>query len=463
MSLHILHYSDIENAFDDPTRIGRLASRLQTLRDETTLVCDTGDTTAPGLLSQATDGEHALEFFESVSPDFATIGNHDFDNGLDALRDIVERTPQQWLVANLHEDGAPFAADYGIQRTATTDVDGTTVGLVGVTAVKTVENHNCTDNLTVTDPVEAVADAVESFGPAVERVVVLSHAGTYDDGLARIERVDAVLGGHLHDRRADDVEGTPVVRPGERGDVLAEVTLTDDSAEATLHEVTDARVATDVADSYRDLYAELGLAKQVTHIGTPVSRDRDDLYPESAVGNFAADAFRWGSNADVAIFHPLMLRTGPTLAGEVTVGDVRSLMPFDNEMYTTTLSGDELWALFESMAAPDHIDVGLEVFGHVSGVTLTWRRTDDDLELVEATVDGEAIDPDASYTVVAPAFEIVRDELYPPLTSDHREGSVGHQHDLLVEYARTHGLDSEPDDRMTVLADTASGAFRSLR
>jgi hypothetical protein len=132
-------------------------------------------------------------------------------------------------------------------------------------------------------------------------------------------------------------------------------------------------------------------------------------------------------------------------------------------MYTATLSGDELRALFESMGAPDHIDVGLEVFGHVSGASLTWRRTANDLELVEATVDDEVIDDDASYTVVLPSFEIHSDELYPVLTPDDQEESVGHQHDLLVEYARTHGLDPVLDGRMTMLADTVSGEHHSLR
>lgn len=88
MVLRLLHYSDVENAYDDPERIGRLTSLLRK-RTEITLVCGTGDTIAPGLLSMETNGTHAQHFFEAVVPDFATFGNHEFDNGISPLRDVV--------------------------------------------------------------------------------------------------------------------------------------------------------------------------------------------------------------------------------------------------------------------------------------------------------------------------------------------------------------------------------------
>jgi 2',3'-cyclic-nucleotide 2'-phosphodiesterase (5'-nucleotidase family) len=40
-------------------------------------VVGTGDNTAPGVLSLATEGRAALPFFEAVEPDADTFGNHD--------------------------------------------------------------------------------------------------------------------------------------------------------------------------------------------------------------------------------------------------------------------------------------------------------------------------------------------------------------------------------------------------
>lgn len=77
MSLRLLHYSDVENAYDDPGRVGRLAGLLQELEGEDALLCGTGDNTSPGVLALVTRGEQALTLFEAIKPDVATFGNHD--------------------------------------------------------------------------------------------------------------------------------------------------------------------------------------------------------------------------------------------------------------------------------------------------------------------------------------------------------------------------------------------------
>jgi len=49
VSLRILHYSDIENAYDEPERIGQLAAVLRARRTPDTLVVGSGDNTGPGV------------------------------------------------------------------------------------------------------------------------------------------------------------------------------------------------------------------------------------------------------------------------------------------------------------------------------------------------------------------------------------------------------------------------------
>ena len=100
MALCVLHYADIEAAHDDPERIGRLAGLIDELRDGETLVCGGGDNTGPGVLSVVTEGRQSLEFFRTVEPDAETLGNHDFDHGVDALLSVVADAPQPWLCAN---------------------------------------------------------------------------------------------------------------------------------------------------------------------------------------------------------------------------------------------------------------------------------------------------------------------------------------------------------------------------
>ncbi|WP_267161422.1 bifunctional metallophosphatase/5'-nucleotidase [Halovenus salina] len=337
MPVQVLQYSDIENATDDPERIGRLTRAIQKRRDEDTLVCGTGDTTAPGLLSMETDAEHIGPLFEAIQPDFSVPGNHDFDNGVDAFRDVVADSPQRWLVANLHEDNRPFAHDLGVRETATVRVGTERIGLVGVTDPVTLGDY-VTRELTVGDPVAAAEAALSDLPVDCDHVVVLSHAGGRDDELANLDGVDLVLGGHEHDRRAGSVAGTPVAHPGERGERLTEATLGDEVT-VTLHDVADYPVAEEIAATYRELFAELGLDETVTRVEDSIGRERADRYPETPIGNFVVDAVRWAAGADVAVVHPLMLRSGPPLSGAVSVGDVRSTAPFDNDIHSTQRRG----------------------------------------------------------------------------------------------------------------------------
>ncbi|MFT4885767.1 MAG: hypothetical protein ACI8U4_003295, partial [Natronomonas sp.] len=48
--VRLLHYSDIENAHDDPERVGRIAGLIDERRGADALVCGTGDNMAPGVL-----------------------------------------------------------------------------------------------------------------------------------------------------------------------------------------------------------------------------------------------------------------------------------------------------------------------------------------------------------------------------------------------------------------------------
>ncbi|MEF8777511.1 MAG: metallophosphoesterase, partial [Natronomonas sp.] len=128
--MRLLHYSDIENVHDDPESVGRLAGTIQSLTDDRTLVCGTGDNIAPGVLPLVSKGEIALDFFEAVSPTVETFGNHDFDFGPDRTAEIIERSPQRWLSANVFRGGEPFAGvdQWGIER-----VGAERIGFFGLT------------------------------------------------------------------------------------------------------------------------------------------------------------------------------------------------------------------------------------------------------------------------------------------------------------------------------------------
>ena len=258
MSPRLVHYSDVEKAYDTPERIGRFAGTVAAADGLDALPVGTGDNTGPGVLSLVTDGRQSLDLFTAVTPAFETFGNHDFDHGLDATRRIVAQSPQTWLTANVEQDGERFAPRLTEPWTVRS-VDGTRVGFVGVTDPDTASANPQAETLSFTDPVAAVAEAAAALRDAgASLVVVLSHLGRGDDDLARACDVDAILGGHVHERRIDRVAGTLLTRPGANGDAVVEVDLGGTEPTASFREVADGPVDDRVQTAVEDRLADLG-------------------------------------------------------------------------------------------------------------------------------------------------------------------------------------------------------------
>jgi 2',3'-cyclic-nucleotide 2'-phosphodiesterase (5'-nucleotidase family) len=154
-----------------------------------------------------------------------------------------------------------------------------------------------------------------------------------------------------------------------------------------------------------------------------------------------------------------MLRGGPPIRGEVTVGDLRSLTPFENRIHSTTLSGAELLALFGNLPAPAAGTDGPELFAHVSGARVRYRR-DGAPDLVGATVGGAPVVPDREYRVAAPSFAFYRD-LFAPLSIDRPTEDHGSQHDALAGYVREVGVVPRLEGRVVATFDRHPDA-RSL-
>jgi len=447
MPVRILHYSDLETALDDPEGAAALAGAVEARRDERTVVVGSGDNTAPGALSLATEGRVALDVFRALDPDADTFGNHDFDFGPGTARDLAAEAPQPWLCANAERDGERFAPDATAPSTLV-DAGGATVGVVGVAHPKTDQINPAVDGVTFRDPVPVIreeAGALRERG--ADHVVVTSHCGRGDARIARETDVDAVLGGHVHDVHTNVIGGTAVVRPGRAGRRLSEVTL-GGTPSVTTHEVDSTHVDAALADRLRDRLVSNGLDEVVATVDAPIERTEEAAtVAESRLGNLVADALRWRAEADVALSPPGAMRSGDPLAGEVTVAELYSLTPYDDDLAAVELPGDRLREAFAAVPFGYHEEEYADrVCSHVSGASVVW----DDAagELREVTVGGEPIDPDERYTV-AVADYLVKTEF---VNDAFGEGDVVATHgvarEAIVDYAREVGLDPTIEGRI---------------
>jgi 2',3'-cyclic-nucleotide 2'-phosphodiesterase (5'-nucleotidase family) len=450
----LLHYSDIENVYDDPERAGRLAGVVHSLDRQDSLVVGTGDNTSPGVLALVSKGRQALDFFEAVGSDVETFGNHDFDFGPDATRELVVDTPQTWVSANVRdESGEEFGREQGVIPWTVESVAGDRIGFFGVTDPATDSLNPMAADLIFDDPYEAAAEAVNELrNERVDYVVAVSHLGAGDDELARRVDVDAILGGHVHSERIEYVEDTLLTRPGVNGHVVLEVTLDDEEgARAERHEIaeSDAPVDESLAAALRGRLAESGLDTVVGEAETPLKRTEEVVFGgECAIGNFVADAYRWAADADVGLQNSGGIRNGPALSGEVTVADLVSVVPFAEPVVVAELTGDELLTMFRQ-ASGGAVDFGEPHWwhGHVSGATIHWDGENEALEA--AFVDGTPVDPDRLYRVATAEYLLHSDHEFPVVDERHRAGEHGIQHDILADYAREFGIDASVDGRIT--------------
>ena len=439
MAVTLVHYSDLETALDEPAQCGALAGTLDALADDAVVV-GSGDNTAPGALSLATEGRVALSFFEAVEPAVDTFGNHDFDFGPEVARRLAGAAPQQFLCANAMVDGDRFAPE--VTRPSTVlDAGRERVGVVGLAHPKTAVMNPGATAVEFEDPVPHVrAEARRLREAGVDHVVVISHCGRLDAEIARKTDVDAIFGGHVHDVHEAIVDDTAVVRPGRAGRYVSEVVL-DDGPTTAIHEVEDGHVDRELVDTLRARLAEHGLDEVVTTVERPIQRtEAAATTAGSRLGNLVTDALRWKAGADVALSPPGGIRSGDPLAGEITVADLVGLSPYDDELAVLELPGDRLREAFVAVPFGYHDDGYPDSHcTHVSGAGLVW----DDAagRLVEATVDGEPLDPGETYTLTVDSYLIHTDHVNAAFDERDVVERCGLAHEAIVDFAREVGLD----------------------
>lgn len=125
-----------------------------------------------------------------------TIGNHEFDDGVEGLVPYMERSLAPILISNVDDSLEPsFQGTYNKSMVMTKN--GRQIGIVGVT---TTFRSNW-GNINILPEVEAVRDEVAKLtADGVNIIIVLSHCGLeVDRDIAKHGGpIDIIVGGHSH-------------------------------------------------------------------------------------------------------------------------------------------------------------------------------------------------------------------------------------------------------------------------
>jgi len=146
-TVQVLHAADQEAGVDAIDFAPRFSAVLSGLRAQfpNTLTLASGDLWIPGPFYNATGGQADAAINSALGFQAATLGNHEFDLGTDALSGLIGDLTFPYLSANLDfspsnlqelvtGDGQPAESIEGqIARSATITVGGETFGIIGAT------------------------------------------------------------------------------------------------------------------------------------------------------------------------------------------------------------------------------------------------------------------------------------------------------------------------------------------
>jgi 2',3'-cyclic-nucleotide 2'-phosphodiesterase (5'-nucleotidase family) len=338
-----------------------------------------GDFMSPSLLSKWYRGEQMLEMLNAAGVDLVTFGNHEFELDKDTLLSRIANSKFKWTSANcMQANGEPFP---GVTKWDTTTINGTKVGVFGVTLVadyrRYVKCFNADSSAHVAIAALKVAGAQIVYG--------LTHQNLQSDSalLQREPALDFILGGHEHERHRILIGEKRLLKADANSRSAQFLTLTHSDAGwvqgdrlTEIDRTIPFQPATQaVVTRWQDsLVKRLGPEKVVATTTFNIDgRDEVNRARESPLGDLVTDAIRLGTGADAAIMNSGTMRIDDVLpAGPITNYQIESIFLFPDEtrIMVFPIKGARLREILEHGVAPT--SVGKGPYLQVSGLKYSW-------------------------------------------------------------------------------------------
>ena len=402
-------------------------------RSNNWVLLDGGDQFQGTLFYTYYKGAVSAEMMNKMGYTAMTVGNHEFDDGPEVLRGFVDTINFPILMSNADVSAEPLLSDQ-IQKSTIIEQGGEKIGLIGLTPEDTDELASPGPNVTFSDPVAAVQAEVDKLtAEGVNKIIVLSHSGMVVDTMVAeaVQGIDVIVGGHDNTLLSNTIEGakgpyptmvgkTAIVQAYAYGKFLGELNVTFDDAGEVISAtgepiILDNSVAEEQAT--KDRITELAQPldeirnKVVANTAAAIEGSRDVCrVMECQMGNLVADAMLdrvKDQGVTVALANSGGLRASID-AGEVTMGEVLTVLPFQNTLSTFEISGATLKDALENSVSQVEEVAGR--FLQVAGIKYVWDpAAAAGSRIVSVEVQGTdgtwaPLDPAATYLAVSNNF-----------------------------------------------------------
>ncbi len=404
----VLFTSDVHCGVDQGFGYAGLAAVRDNLaKTNHVLLVDNGDSIQGEPIGTMTTGGSNIELMNAVGYDIATIGNHEFDYGMDRFLELTKKANFPYISANfMHNDELVFAP-YVIK-----EFDGVKIAFVGITTPKTTTSSTpkyfqdetgkfvytfCQDETgeKLYAAVQKAVDDARAEGAAY--VVAMAHLGIEGesapwmstDVIANTTGINALLDGHSHSileqekvKNKDGEEvllaacGTKLQAIGylrisaKDGSMATGLYKWDTSNAVSLPDLIglDNEVATKVNEAMDTLNEKLGEVVAKSAVDLVISDPETDVRivrtAETNLGDLCADAYRDQSGADIAFVNGGGIRV-KIAAGDITLNDILKVHPYGNALCVVEATGQQILDALEwgSRVVPEETGGFLQVSG----------------------------------------------------------------------------------------------------
>jgi 2',3'-cyclic-nucleotide 2'-phosphodiesterase (5'-nucleotidase family) len=384
--LNIIYLNDTHGAMlENESRIGmaniaNLVFNEKERYPENTIFISGGDLLQGTLLSNYNDGESFIEMLNLMDHDAFTIGNHEFDWGLDRVTRYFDSNYEgvqalfPLLGANVFYKGTTDRPEF-IEPYTVIERLNVKIGIIGVMGygLESSIADQMVRDYEFANPYPIIQHYAQVLRTEEQAQVVLVVIHGDDDflnqqvgNLTGDQRIDAVFNGHSHQTylRFHSRNGTdmPIMQSGGYGSAVGQVQLfLNEEGYVTsyiaqnLNRFNDMRLnqANPMISEFINTWietVEMDLGKSIFE---PILTAQSEIN-RGDLTTYMAKLIRTRMNADIAFHNSGGTRTSLSSGEGISLSKIYDIFPFDNIIKTTYLTGETIKAMLTDSYYRNH-------------------------------------------------------------------------------------------------------------
>ena len=342
----ILSVNDMHSNIDLFPKFATLVDSLRTVYPDL-LLFSAGDNRTGNPVNDQYDPVNypMIELMNRTGFDLSAVGNHEWDGNIVNLQNDIERADFPFLCANVF---IPKNVKLDIKPFVTMEHQGVKMAVIGMIEVRHGEIPGAhPDNLKEVSfkRPEVVLPEYQYLRDQNDVVILLSHCGLEDDmELAQSNPwLDAIIGGHSHTliEHPSETNGVLVTQSGShlKNATLVKLKVKDHKVVRKEAIVLNVNKVSNEKAEIKKLVAKFNDAPALNE-AIAIAKTKFETPQE--IGCLITDALRKVSGADFAFQNTGGVRVNHLKKGPITVKDVYSIDPFNNEVVVYQMTGAQV-------------------------------------------------------------------------------------------------------------------------